>query len=142
MSFQGVHQFLLRLLEDLNERSNVLFRKKSCIPKNKEDIDELIEMIIAEAENLKSHSNLLKLILVIDEVDHFSKSNAENLAFKNFLTRFLQSKFKSCIVGIANSVELFKGDLGSTNPIALYSKLKLNSKQSRQVVNQQLGKER
>ena len=61
--------------------------------------------------------------------------------FKHFVTRFLQSSYNACIVGIANSVELFKGDLKSASPMAMYAKIKLSSKQSKKVVNDQLGKE-
>ena len=52
-------------------------------------------------------------IIVIDEIDHFSKNLDKNRIFQKFLFCLLNNKLnlKFLIIGIANSVELFKGDL-------------------------------
>lgn len=50
--------------------------------------------------------------MIIDEIDNFSKSSEQNDKFKNFLKDLVKNKiFKIQIIGIANSVEMFKGDL-------------------------------
>lgn len=51
-------------------------------------------------------------MIFVDEVDSFSKSLGSNKDFKTFLTELMQIEGKRvCFVGIANSIELFKGEL-------------------------------
>lgn len=54
----------------------------------------------------------LNFFLIIDEIDNFSKKTDINNKFKLFLKELVRNKiFKIQIIGIANSVEMFKGDL-------------------------------
>jgi Cdc6-like AAA superfamily ATPase len=56
--------------------------------------------------------------LVIDEIDNFSKSSDQNSKFKKFLSIFMSSSICPKIVGISNSVELFKGELTNKDDLS------------------------
>ena len=53
---------------------------------------------------------LSKAIIFIDEIDNFSRLPDANKALKAFVKRITKVKGVK-VIGIANSVELFKGDL-------------------------------
>lgn len=81
--------------------------KKLNIEKDEADADQLTEIIIQLLRQLPKKS---KLILVIDEIDNFSKSESQNQKFKHLLS--LLSKITNLkTIGIANSVELFRGEI-------------------------------
>ena len=87
------------------------------------DLNNLINVIDCKLNQLMS--NRPHLCLVIDEIDAFSKSDSTHLMFQEFLKKLLIRKtslkrpkskkkvqnYLLTVVGIANSVELFKGEL-------------------------------
>ena len=72
---------------------------------------KIIDEFIFSFQISKEKKMKFQFLLVIDEIDNFSRNNDQNSKFKNFLTILMNSKICPKIVGIANSVELFKGEL-------------------------------
>lgn len=74
-----------------------------------ESVQEAILLHLKRKDLIK---NEVKLILVIDEIDSFSHSSEDQALFNSFLRLLLTSgQVNVIVIGIANSVELFKGEL-------------------------------
>lgn len=73
---------------------------------------QVIDEFITTFQISKHQKKKYQFLIVIDEIDNFSKNNDQNSSFKKFLGSFMSSEICPKIVGIANSVELFKGELG------------------------------
>lgn len=73
--------------------------------------DDLTDLLVKALRQTK------RAIIFVDEIDNFSKRKEGNKALKAFVRQITKVKGVK-VVGIANSVELFKGDLNQKDSSA------------------------
>jgi len=127
MNFESLKKFIIKIMDDvpLKAVSEQIASKRvkpdDTVTEDFEDatIEEMtaklirhIKMSFSLNKNRKKEQEAnMKFILVIDEIDNFSKSTQAKNSFLNFLNLLMDkehSTFRPHIVGIANSVELFQ----------------------------------
>ena len=121
MSFESLVIFLHKFVEDIKDQGQQKFlrnkrEKRSCkTDLDGDDIEHLSQTVVDEFimsfQISKKQKMKFQFLIVIDEIDNFSRNSDQNSQFKNFLSIFMNSQICPKIVGIANSVELFKGEL-------------------------------
>ena len=132
MTYNDLSIFLNRFIDDIIDEGlnrKIFPKKPRDQPEDKDEfwsfdqLETLSQKVLDQfinsfgLQNKKKSKTLnFEFVIIIDEIDNFSKNNETNKQFKLFLNKFLKNKL-ICpkIIGIANSVELFKGDLNINN---------------------------
>ncbi|CDW83055.1 cell division control protein 6 homolog [Stylonychia lemnae] len=85
-------------------------------PKVKDSIEDNIVILSNLIQKFSQICKIKHIILVIDEIDAFSKVAQTQVHFNNLLKLLIhKDRMNISIVGIANSVEMFKGELTMTS---------------------------
>lgn len=111
MQFENLASYLRSLLSELRLLEDTKLRKRSRQPSPSKSLEQqqLVDLILDSVKKVTKHKKA-RLVIVIDEIDNFSREMGAHLNFKTFIEQICKCKGVK-VVGIANSVELFRGEI-------------------------------